>query len=184
MRYVTESQRHQSLLTGHESGQLSLSDELSLEPLLHTWEEVKLVTQVGRRRRTRRRRKKGVRTSSLMLAGISAGTEEGVAVWCICCHAVDSHARSNEHGAESSRARKKELPNKLLSRFTDYIKRGDLLLKKLKRCCEIIQVWEELLCLVTWNTDDTRVSQKLNQISVVKCIYFFNNWPLIKNKIK
>jgi len=126
---------HKSVPRGLESGQLSLGDELALEsPFTHEekcsrslrWEE----------------EKKGIWTSRLMLTGISARSEEGVVWWCVCCHRADSHAWSNEHWLEGSRAKSTELPNNLLSRFTDNIKWGDLLFKRLRSCCKIIQAWE------------------------------------------
>lgn len=69
------------------------------------------------------RRKKAVWTSRLMLTGISAGSEEGVVVWCICCHGVNSHTRPDERVDCRAQGQKAtELPYNLLSRFTDSIK--------------------------------------------------------------
>lgn len=63
-----------------------------------------------------------------MLTGISSGSEEGVVVWCICCHAVAAHTRTwwtwIEELKDKKRKKEKatELQYNLLSRFTDNIR--------------------------------------------------------------
>lgn len=56
-------------------------------------------------------------------------------------------------GAQGQKAT--ELPHNLLSRFTDNIKWSDLLFKKLKSCCKIIQGKEN--CPGSWMTLEYRV---------------------------
>lgn len=106
---VTESHSHQDFLCGLGGGQLSLSDVMLLQsPYTHTGRQERGHSGIEKKRGGKKRWAR-----RQMVTGISAGREEGVVVWCICCHGVDSHTRLDERGFESSRAEKQVKRHKI-----------------------------------------------------------------------
>lgn len=96
----------------------------------------------------RKKKKEAVWTRRQMLTGISGG---GRRVWLCDVSAVTVSTptldlMSVDWRAQGQKATK--LPYNLLSRFTDNIKWSDLLFKKLKSCCKIIQGKEN--CWGVW----------------------------------